>query len=261
MSSTNFLNNALTQLFDDLEDKCRIKFNTFTANDKPMQGGINSDQEYMKMYQKQEDNRVYKYLYDPDLNFDFRFHQRMARINYRTRKEPWVSLMFNTQTIRPLTNTLSHVYTGIQEAEFEHTDKTGNKEIKKLGVEYNFRRVMCPINFVLISNELAYLYQVSENMAMYFDRFINYTYKLSLNFSPLTTVDWDVVGFAKNIRQVNLEKLDTESKGSLAMTAFSFELVYWDVWATEQEYRLLERVITEVRIADSNQLLFVDIQE
>ena len=119
MSTPNFLNNALTQLFDDLEDKCRVKFNTFTANDKPMKGGINADQEYMKMYQKTEDNRIYKYLYDPDLNFDFRFHQRMARINYRNRKEPWVSLMFNTQTVRPLNHVLSHVYTGIQEAEFE----------------------------------------------------------------------------------------------------------------------------------------------
>ena len=262
MSTPNFLNNALTQLFDDLEDKCRVKFNTFTANDKPMKGGINADQEYMKMYQKTEDNRIYKYLYDPDLNFDFRFHQRMARINYRNRKEPWVSLMFNTQTVRPLNHVLSHVYTGIQEAEFEFVNKdTKEKEIKKLGIEYNFRRVNCPINFVLISNELSYLYHVSENIAMYFDRFINYTYKLSLNFSPITTVDWDVVGFAQNIRQVNLEKLDTESKGSLAMTAFSFELTYWDVWATQQEYNLLERVITEIRTANSNQLLFVDIQD
>ena len=227
-----------------------------------MKGGINADQEYMKMYQKTEDNRIYKYLYDPDLNFDFRFHQRMARINYRNRKEPWVSLMFNTQTVRPLNHVLSHVYTGIQEAEFEFVNKdTKEKEIKKLGIEYNFRRVNCPINFVLISNELSYLYHVSENIAMYFDRFINYTYKLSLNFSPITTVDWDIVGFAQNIRQVNLEKLDTESKGSLAMTAFSFELTYWDVWATQQEYKLLERVITEIRTADSNQLLFVDIQD
>ena len=261
MSSTNFLNNALTQLFDDIEDKCRVKFNTFTANDKPMQGGINANQEYMQMYQKVEDNRIYKYLYDPDLNFDFRFHQRMARINYGRRKEPWVSLMFNTQTIRPLTNTVSHVYEGMQEAEFEHVNKLGEKEIIRKGVEYQFRRVLCPINFVLISNELSYLYQVSEKMAMYFDRFINYTYKLSLNFSPLTTVDWDVVGFARNIRQVNLEKLDTESKGSLSMTAFSFELIYWDVWTENKEYNLLERVIVEVRTADSGQLIFIDIQE
>lgn len=262
MSSYNFINNALTQLFDTIEEKCYVKFNTFTANDRPMQQGINSDQEYMKMYQKTEDNRIYKYLYDPDLNFDFRFHQRMARINYGKRKEPWCSLMFNTQTVRPLTNVLSHVYDGLQNAEFEEINKdTNEKEIVTKGVEYKFRRVLCPINFVLISNELSYLYQISEKIAMYFDRWINYTYKLHLNFSPLTQVDWDVVGAAQNIRQVNLEKLDTESKGALAMTAFSFELIYWDVIALNSDYNLLERVIVEVREAPSGQLMFLDICE
>lgn len=262
MSSTNFINNALTQLFNDIEDKCHVKFNTFTANDKPMNKGINSDQEYMKMYQQQEDNRTYKYLYDPDLNFDFRFHQRMARINYGKRKEPWCSLMFNTQTIRPLTNVLSHVYDGMEYAEFEVEDKkTGEIITEQRGVEYKFRRVLCPINFVLISNELSYLYQVSEKMAMYFDRFINYTYKLNLTFSPLTTKDYEVVGAARNIRQVNLEKLDTESKGSLSMTAFSFELIYWDVYSDLTNYPLLERVILEVHEARTGKLLFLDICE
>lgn len=261
MSSYNFINNALTQLFDTIEEKCCVKFNTFTANDRPMQQGINADQEYMKMYQQTEDNKVYKYLYDPDLNFDFRFHQRMARINYGRRKEPWCSLMFNTQTVRPLTNVLSHVYDGLQEAQFEKVDSEGNKEIVNQGVEYKFRRVLCPINFVLISNETSYLYQVAENMAMYFDRWINYTYKLTLSFSPLTTVQWDVVGAAQNIRQINLEKLDTESKGSLSMMAYSFELIYWDVKSLNEQYQLLEKVITEVREAHSGQLLFLDICE
>ena len=44
MSSTNFLNNALSQLFDDIEDKCHIKINSFTANDKAQRNGINADQ-------------------------------------------------------------------------------------------------------------------------------------------------------------------------------------------------------------------------
>jgi hypothetical protein len=262
MSSYNFINNALTQLFNDVEDKCHVKFNTFTANDKPMNKGINADQEYMKQYHQQEDKRTYKYLYDPDLNFDFRFHQRMARINYGTRKEPWCSLMFNTQTIRPLTNVLSHVYDGMQYADFEVIDKeTKEKKIVQKGVDYKFRRVLCPINFVLISNELSYLYHISENMAMYFDRWINYTYQQTLTFSPLTTVTWDLVGAAQNIRQVNLEKLDTESKGSLAMMAFSFELIYWDIWSDLNEYGLLERVILEVHEAKTGKLLFLDICE
>lgn len=262
MSSHNFLNNALTQLFDDIEDKCQVKFNSFTANDRPMNKGINADQEYMKMYQNTEDNRTYKYLYDPDLNFDFRFHQRMARINYGKRKEPWCSLIFNTQTIKPLTNVLSHVYDGIEYADFEQENKeTGEKEIVTKGVEYNFRRVLCPINFVLISNEMSYLYQVSENMARYFDRWINYPYTLTLNFSPLTEKTYNLVGAAQNIRQVNLEKLDTESKGALTMTAFSFELIYWNVWSNFKEYGLLEKVILEVHEAKAGKLLFLDICE
>jgi hypothetical protein len=186
----------------------------------------------------------------------------MARINYGTRKEPWCSLMFNTQTIRPLTNVLSHVYDGMQYADFEVIDKeTKEKKIVQKGVDYKFRRVLCPINFVLISNELSYLYHISENMAMYFDRWINYTYQQTLTFSPLTTVTWDLVGAAQNIRQVNLEKLDTESKGSLAMMAFSFELIYWDIWSDLNEYGLLERVILEVHEAKTGKLLFLDICE
>lgn len=261
MSSPNFINNALAQLFDDIEDKCHVKFNTFTANDKPQKKGINSDQEYMKMYQESEDNRVYKYLYDPDLNFDFRFHQRMARINYGKRKEPWCSLMFNTNVVRPLTNVLSHVYDGIEYAQFQEKAEDGTIKETTRGVEYKFRRVLCPINFVLISNETSYLYQVQERMAMYFDRWINFTYQQTLQFSPLTTVNWDLVGAAQNIRQVNLEKLDTESKGSLAMSAYSFELIYWDVWNTDKSYGLLERVILEVHEAKTGKLLFLDICE
>lgn len=261
MSSPNYINNALTQLFNDIEHKCQIKFVSFTANDSPQQnrGGINSNQEYMKMYQQTADNRTYKYLYDPDLNFDFRFHQRMGRINYSRRKEPWVSLMFNTGTIKPVTNILSHVYDGIEYVEFEDKDEQGNKKIVTEGVEYKFRRVVCPINFVLISNELSYLMQVAEHMAMYFDRWINYTYKQTLTFSPLTTLEYDLVGVAQNIRQVNLEKLDTESKGSLAMAAFSFELVYWNILTSDIRYKLLEKVVLEVHEAHTGQLLFLDI--
>ena len=52
MSSPNYFNNAISQLFDDIEQKCHVKFNTFTANDKPIRKGINADQEYMQMYQE-----------------------------------------------------------------------------------------------------------------------------------------------------------------------------------------------------------------
>ena len=86
-------------------------------------------------------------------------------------------------TDKPVTNILSHVYDGIEYVEFEDKDEQGNKKIVTEGVEYKFRRVVCPINFVLISNELSYLMQVAEHMAMYFDRWINFTYKQTLTFS------------------------------------------------------------------------------
>ena len=262
MSSPNYFNNAISQLFDDIEQKCHVKFNTFTANDKPIRKGINADQEYMQMYQETEDNRVYKYLYDPDLNFDFRFHQRMARINYGKRKEPWCSLIYNNGAIKPLTHILSHVYDGLEYAQFEEKNKeTGLMETVTRGVEYKFRRVTCPCNFVLISNELSYAYHIAENMAMYFDRFIDFTYKQYLQLSPLTEMEYELVGQAQNIRQVNLEKLDTESKGPLCMLAFSFELVYWNIWSPDKSYGLLERVILEVHEAKTDKLLFLDIIE
>jgi len=261
MSSTNFLNNALAQLFDDIEDKCHIKINSFTANDRAQRNGINADQEYMQMYQEEEDNRIYKYLYDPDLNFDFRFHQRMARINYGKRQEPWCCLMFNTDTVQPLTNILSHVYDGLKYVNTDEVDTEGFP--KQKAVEYKFRRVLCPVNFVLISNELSYLYQIQEKIAMYFDRWINFTYSQQLCWTknPAEDDHYALVGAAQNIRQVNLDKLDTESKGSLAMVAYSFELIYYVVETKYQEYNLLERIIVEVKEAKTGQPLFVSVYE
>ena len=56
-----------------------------------------------------------------------------------------------------------------------------------------------------------------------------------------------------------LKKLDTESKGSLAMAAFSFELVYWNILTSDIRYKLLEKVVLEVHEARTGQLLFLDI--
>ena len=261
MSSTNFINNALSQLFVDIEDKCNVQFNSFTANDRPQRNGINADQEYMKMYQAEEDNRIFKYLYDPDLNFDFRFHQRMARINFGKRNMPWCCLMFNTDTVQPLTNILSHVYTGMKFVETDEVDTDGIP--KQKAIEYTFRRVLCPVNFVLVSTELSYLYQIQEKMAMYFDRWINYTYSQQLCWdeNPEHDDHFGLVGACQNIRQVNLDKLDTESKGSLAMVAYSFELIYYVVTTTNNEYNLLERIIVEVKEARHGQPLFVSVYE
>ena len=41
----------------------------------------------------------------------------------------------------------------------------------------------------------------------------------------------------------------------------NFELVYWNIWAPDKSYGLLERVILEVHEARTDKLLFLDIIE
>ena len=45
------------------------------------------------------------------------------------------------------------------------------------------------------------------------------------------------------------------------MAAFSFELVYWDIMATDTRYKLLEKVVLEVREAKTGELIYLDICE
>ena len=74
-----YMNNAIAQLFDEIEEKCHVRFATFTASES--QGQINKNtqyREYMSDVRNNDSNGIYKYLYDPNLSFDFRFHQRLA---------------------------------------------------------------------------------------------------------------------------------------------------------------------------------------
>lgn len=243
-----FLNNVLVQLFDNIETNSNIKFASFTTNEATKEDNIiNKTQTYMEQYERTYDNTIYKYLYDPELAFDFRFHQRIANIAYADKKSPWVTILFNTQQVKPLTGVLSHKYSGIEQDSIH-------------AYEYSAKRVLVPVNMVLVSNDLTYLYQTTERMAMYFDRIINFHYNEHVDYSSTFSQDYSLSGMAKNIQQVDLTKLDTQNRGSIVTTAFSFDLIYYVIEAP-YSIGLLEKVILEVKVKGYNEILSISVTE
>lgn|SRR5574344_266556 len=246
----DFLNNALIQLFDNIETNSGVTFSTFCTNDTGTTGNLTAtNQPYMKQYKAQQDNKVYKYLYDPDLAFDYRFHQRLANIHYADRKEPWVTLIFNTKELKPLTNILSNKQKGYLIE--EETNIVHN---------YKIKRVIVPINFILLSNDMTYLYETTEKVACYFDRFINYHYNEVITLEDGYKVYWEEVGYASEITEQDLNKLDTQFKGSLVSSAYSFNLCY-PVTEFEGTTSLLEKIIVEFKAMGSGETLFLSITE
>ena len=236
-----YITNAIAQLFDEIEDKCHVKFAKFTASDTQGQQNIAAGpRDYMNDMENNESNGIYKYLYDPNLNFDFRFHQRLAAAPFKKTSKPWVTIMYNTKQARPLTNVLSHKYT------YNVSDGNGNL------FELKTRRVSVPVNMVIVSNDMTKLYETTEKIAMYFDRFINYHYDHVISVGDPKTTRFDVyesvVGHAANIREVDLTKLDTEQRGSLVSEAYQFDLVYWIVETPGTQLRLLKRVILQLDV-------------
>ena len=148
MAVFNFLNNTLGQLFDTIEQKANIKFATFNMNEtkKVEQGKDGENKIFMQQYEETHDEPVYKYLYDPNLSFDERFHQRIASIGYKDRNKPWLTIMFNTGTVRTVTGVDSKPrYLTVHNSDGDYFDlKT--------------KRVRVPVNMVLISNDISYLY-------------------------------------------------------------------------------------------------------
>lgn len=235
-----FIHNAIAQLFDEIEDKCKVKFAHFTASEYQGQENIASgSRQYMDDTPNNSSHGVYKYLYDPNLEFDFRFHQRVAAAPFEKTTKPWVTIMFNTKQPRPLTDVLSHKYTYIDYNE---------------GKPYQFktRRVSVPVNMALISNDITKLYNTTEKIAMYFDRFINYHYDHVVTVGKLDKGGFEhfesVVGQAKDIKEVDLIKLDTAERGSLVSETYSFDLIYWVVEAPNASLRLLKKIIYEVEV-------------
>ena len=236
-----YITNAIAQLFDEIEDKCHVKFAKFTASDSQGQQNIAAgERTYMNDTENNESNGIYKYLYDPNLNFDFRFHQRLAAAPFKKTSKPWVTIMYNTKQARPWTNVLSHKYT------YNVSDGNGNL------VQLKTRRVSVPVNMVIVSNDITKLYETTEKIAMYFDRFINYHYDQVISVGDPKTTGFDVyesvVGHAANIREVDLTKLDTEQRGSLVSEAYQFDLVYWIVETPGTQLHLLKRIILQLDI-------------
>ena len=239
-----YINNAIAQLFDEIEEKCKVRFATFTASET--QGQTNKTtqyREYMSDVDNNDSNGIYKYLYDPNLSFDFRFHQRLAAAPFRKTSTPWVTIMFNTKQTRPLTNILSHKYTDIK------YDKEGKPHMLKI------KRVSVPVNMALVSNDIDKLYETTEKISTYFDRFINFHYDHVITVGKLGKGGFNIyeskVGQAANIREVDLSKLDTEQRGSLVSQAYQFDLVYWVVETPEEtELHTIKRVILDLYIAE-----------
>ena len=235
-----YIHNALAQLFDEIEEKCHVKFATFTASDlqgqKTLAAGTRT---YMNDEPNNMNHGVYKYLYDPELAFDYRFHQRLAEAPFEKTSKPWATIMFSTKQARPLTEILSHKYTDIK------YDKEGNP------FELYIKRVSVPVNMAIISNDLTKLYNTTEKIAMYFDRFINFHYDHVITIGDIEKDGFEIfeskVGQAADIREVDLTKLDTENRGQLVSEAYSFNLVYFVVENPNISLKLLKRIIVEVR--------------
>lgn len=249
MAVFNFLNNAVGQLFDVLEGHTGTKFATFNMHETDkVEGEITktSNKRFMNDYKETHDEPPYKYLYDPDLDFDERFHQRIASIGYKDRNRPWCTVMFNTGTVRPLTNVVStKQYETITNSDGDYFD-------------IQQKRVRVPVNMVLISNDISYLYSITENLAMFFDRIVNYTYCEYVQFPTGTEDEYERWGQAMDITEVDLTKLDTSERGTLVTSAYSFGLVYW-VTKYPEQCNVLDRIIVDVAVKGQGTLISLDI--
>ena len=235
-----YIKNSMAQLFDTIEDKCHVKFATFTASDSQGQKELSAGtRQYMDNKPNNKSNGIYKYLYDPALAFDFRFHQRLAAAPFKKTSKPWATIMFSTKQVRTLTNVLSHLYT-------RRENINGNI------TEFKTRMVSVPVNMVVVSNDMDKLYDTTEKIAMYFDRFINFHYDHVLTFGDVKKGGYElyenVSGRAANIREVDLDKLDTEHKGSIVSQGYQFDLIYWVVETPGVNLRLLKKIILEIEI-------------
>lgn len=248
-----YIKNAICQLFDTLEEKCHVKFATFTASDSQGEKNLTAGtREYMNDKKNNKSNGIYKYLYDPGLSFDFRFHQRLASAPFKKTTKPWATIMFNTKQVRTLTNVLSHKYT---------RRETIGGSIR----QFKTRMVSVPVNMVIVSNDMDKLYDTTEKIAMYFDRFINFHYDHTIVFKGDNDEEYEyyeeVVGRAANIREIDLDKLDTEHKGQIVSSAFQFDLIYWIVEEPMVSLHILKKLILEIQIKDWDRKCVITITE
>lgn len=250
MATFNYLNNALGQLFDVLEGHLGgAKFATFSMKEtsKVEQGFDGGDKLFMQKYKQEHDEPMYKYLYDPDLSFDDRFHQRLASISVEDRGEPWVTIMFNTGTVQALTDVYScNNYWTVNNSDGDYFD------IKA-------KRVKVPVNMVLVSNDISYLYSITENLVLFFDRIINFAYAEYVSFPTGTEDEYERKGQAIDITEVNLDKFDTSNRGTLVSSAYTFGLVYW-VSRYPEYCHLLERIIVNIAVKGQGKLCTLTVE-
>lgn len=250
MATFNFLNNCLGQLFDLLESHMGgIKLASFSMTEEERET-INQDYEnkrFMKQYQSNYEEPIYKYLYDPDLSFDERFHQRLAQISFSKRNEPWVTLMFNVGSVRTVTEVQStNKYIQVQNSDNDYFD------IKT-------KRVRVPVNMVLVSNDISTLFYATEHLALFWDRIINFEYCEFVRFPTGTEDEYAKTGQAMDITEIDLDKLDTSSRGSIVSSAYSFGLVYW-VTQYPEFCHVLDKIVIDIGIKNHDTICTLTVQ-
>jgi len=237
MSLDNLLQNPLLYLFDNFSSVTGYNFSEFVINETPSTTFHN--QPFMQQYADGQsgDESVYKYLYDPSLEFGFRFHQRLAKIKYIDRKDPWITIIFKTGEKNPLTNVLSHKY--------NHMEVSPDKFYK-----VNCRRGTIPINVVFISNSIDYLYSFLGKLNFWFDRTVGFEYNQAIQYSNSFVKNYSLSAEAVNIVQKDLTKLDNERRGSLATAGYSFDMIYWELDLPEQGH-ILKTIDLKIKVVDN----------
>ena len=209
-------------------------------------------QPYMQKFQAKNvannNGQLYKYIWDPELTFSWRLQERIARIVFENRSQPWVSIVYNTGEVKPLTNMLSHTYDQIRIV-------AANQQFYDVQV----RRVVTPVNLVFISNNIDYLYRYLQKLSFYFDRTTQYSYTQKVQYAENYVTEYTLAGMAKDIVAKDLTKLDTEKRGSLATAGYSFNLIYWDFNTPYTGY-LLENLDLEIKILDGSEYYNLIIQ-
>ena len=250
MATFNFVNNCLGQLFDILESHMGgVKLATFSMNEttKVAQSPDASNKRFMQQYQQQFDEQMYKYIYDPNLSFDERFHQRLASIGFDKRREPWITIMYNTGSVRTVTDIVStNQYLQIQNSDGDYFD------IKT-------KRVRVPVNLVLVSNDISTLYYATEHLALFWDRIVNFEYCEFVKFDTGTEDEYEKSGQAVDITEIDLQKLDTSSRGGLVTSAYSFGLVYW-VTQYPEFCHVLDKITIDIGVLNQGTLYSINVQ-
>lgn len=126
------------------------------------------------------------YFFDPNLQFDERFHKRLAYKTYEDREEPFICAMWNMNVLNTATPQQPRQFKG-------YVTNINAGVAEKLTV----KNVECATNICWISNDPEYLLSFEEYFAVSYDRSVslNSTYKIPVTYQSMG----DVIG----VDQVN----------------------------------------------------------